>query len=80
MEQGPANPVPGRLIETINKLVRTSQQMLIEIGRVPTEEELAKKLAMPLETVRKLLNNPNYGYASRRWLVSEMEGLPGLKA
>jgi RNA polymerase primary sigma factor len=56
MEQSLANPVPDRLIETINKLVRTSQQMLIEIGRMPTEEELAKKLAMPLETVRKLLN------------------------
>ena len=55
MEQTRANPVPDRLIETINKLVCTSQWMLIEIGRVPKDEELAEKLTMPLETVRKLL-------------------------
>ena len=55
MEQTRANPVPDRLIEMINKLIRTSQQMLIETGRAPTDEELAEKLAMPLETVRRLL-------------------------
>src|SRR6202040_2449476 len=43
------------MIETINKLVRTSRQMLHEIGREPTPEELAEKLAMPLEKVRKVL-------------------------
>jgi RNA polymerase primary sigma factor len=43
------------MIETINKLVRTSRQMLHEIGRQPTPEELADKLAMPLEKVRKVL-------------------------
>ena len=43
------------LIETINKLVRTSRQMLTEIGREPTPEELAERLAMPLERVRKVL-------------------------
>ena len=43
------------MIETINKLVRTSRQMLHEIGREPTPEELADKLAMPLEKVRKVL-------------------------
>lgn len=48
--------VPEHLIETINRLVRTSRQMLTEIGREPTPEELAEKLAMPLEKVRKLLN------------------------
>ena len=48
--------VPEHLIETINRLVRTSRQMLTEIGREPTPEELAKKLAMPLEKVRKVLN------------------------
>ena len=48
--------VPERLIETISRLVRTSRQMLTEIGREPTLEELAEKLAMPLEKVRKVLN------------------------
>ena len=47
--------IPVRMIETINKLVRTSRQMLHEIGREPTPEELAEKLAMPLEKVRKVL-------------------------
>jgi RNA polymerase primary sigma factor len=46
--------VPEHMIETINKLVRTSRQMLLEIGREPTSEELAVKLAMPLENVRKV--------------------------
>ena len=44
------------MIETINKIVRTGRQMLHEIGREPTPEELAEKLAMPLEKVRKVLN------------------------
>jgi hypothetical protein len=48
--------IPEHLIETINQLVRTSRQMLTEIGREPTPEELAAKLAIPLEKVRKLLN------------------------
>src|SRR5437016_9363078 len=48
--------IPEHLIETINKLVRTSRQMLTEIGREPTPEELAAKLAMPVEKVRKLLD------------------------
>jgi len=43
------------MIETINKIVRPSRQMLHEIGREPTPEELAEKLAMPLEKVRKVL-------------------------
>ena len=43
------------MIETINKIVRTSRQMLHEIGREPTPEELAEKLQMPLEKVRKVL-------------------------
>jgi len=47
--------IPVHMIETINKLVRTSRQMLHEIGREPTPEELAKKLAMTLEKVRKVL-------------------------
>ena len=46
---------PVHMIETINKLVRTSRQMLHEIGREPAPEELAEKLGMPLEKVRKVL-------------------------
>jgi RNA polymerase primary sigma factor len=48
--------IPVHMIESINKLVRTSRQILHEIGREPTPEELAEKLAMPLEKVRKVLN------------------------
>ena len=47
--------IPVHMIETINKLVRTSRQMLHEIGREPTPEELAEKLQMPLEKVRKVM-------------------------
>src|SRR5579859_4279518 len=47
--------IPVHMIETINKMVRTSRQMLHEIGREPTPEELAEKLSMPLEKVRKVL-------------------------
>ncbi|HVY13956.1 MAG TPA: RNA polymerase sigma factor RpoD [Rhodopila sp.] len=47
--------IPVHMIETINKLVRTSRQMLHEIGREPAPEELADKLGMPLEKVRKVL-------------------------
>ena len=51
--------VPARIIETVNKVVRTSRQMLPEIGREPTPEELAEKLAMPLEQVHKVLTIAN---------------------
>ncbi len=47
--------IPVHMIETINKIVRTSRQMLSEIGREPTPEELAEKLAMPVDKVRKVL-------------------------
>jgi RNA polymerase primary sigma factor len=47
--------IPVHMIETIGKIVRTSRQMLSEIGREPTPEELAEKLRMPLEKVRKVL-------------------------
>ena len=49
--------IPVHMIETINKLVRTSRQILHEIGREPTPEELAARLGMPLEKVRKVLKN-----------------------
>jgi RNA polymerase primary sigma factor len=48
--------IPPRLIERVNLLVRTSQRMLLELGRRPTPEELAQRLRMPLATVEKLLN------------------------
>jgi len=47
--------IPVHMIETINKLVRTGRQMLHEIGREPTPEELAEKLQMPLDKVRKVM-------------------------
>jgi RNA polymerase primary sigma factor len=47
--------IPVHMIETINKLVRTSRQMLHEIGREPTPEELSEKLGLPLEKVRKVM-------------------------
>jgi RNA polymerase primary sigma factor len=47
--------IPVHMIETINKIVRTSRQMMHEIGREPTPEELAEKLSMPLEKVRKVM-------------------------
>ena len=51
--------VPLNIIETVNKVVRTSRQMLPEIGREPTPEELAERLAMPLEKVQKVLQIAN---------------------
>ena len=47
--------IPVHMIETINKLVRTSRQMLAEMGREPVPEELAKRLSMPLEKIRKVM-------------------------
>ena len=47
--------VPANIIDTVNKVVRTSRQMLPELGREPTPEELAERLAMPLEKLRKVL-------------------------
>jgi len=47
--------VAPNIIDTVNKVVRTSRQMLPEIGREPTPEEFAERLAMPLEKLRKVL-------------------------
>jgi len=47
--------IPAHLIETINKLVRISRRLLLDLGREPTPEEIADKLAIPVEKVRKLL-------------------------
>jgi RNA polymerase primary sigma factor len=50
---------PARIIETVNEVVRTSQQMLPEIGRQPSPEDLAEKLAMPLDKVHRVLEIAN---------------------
>jgi RNA polymerase primary sigma factor len=46
---------PVNIIDTVNKVVRVSRRMLLELGRGPTPEELAERLAMPLEQLRKVL-------------------------
>ena len=50
------NQFPPHLIEPVNRLVRTSRQIMIELGRGPTTEELAERLSLPLEKVAKLLD------------------------
>lgn len=54
-DQGRTIRIPVHMIETINKLVRTSRQMLAEMGREPVPEELAKRLSMPLDKIRKVM-------------------------
>ena len=57
-DEGPGDHtirIPANIIETVNGVMRTSRQMLPEIGREPTPEELAEKLGMPLDKVRKVL-------------------------
>ena len=55
--------IPPHLIETINKLVRVSRQLLLDLGREPTPEEIAEKLAMPVEKVQRLLEIANHPIA-----------------
>ena len=62
---------PARIIEMVNKVVRTSQQMLPEIGRQPTAEELAKKLAMPLDKVHRVLAIANRPIRLETWTGGE---------
>ena len=54
-----AEKIPAHLIETINKLVRVSRRLLVDLSREPTPEEIAEKLAMPVEKVQKLLEIAN---------------------
>ena len=54
-----AEKIPAHLIETINKLVRVSRRLLVDLGRERTPEEIAEKLAMPVEKVQKLLEIAN---------------------
>ena len=78
--------IPVHMIETINKLVRTGRQMLHEIGREPTPEELAEKLQMPLEKVRKVMkiakepiSSRNARLATRKtasWAISSRTRMP----
>jgi len=51
-----ASAIPPRIIERVNLLVRAKQQMFLRTGREPTPEELAERVAMPLDKVRKLLD------------------------
>ncbi|HKS89894.1 MAG TPA: sigma-70 domain-containing protein [Stellaceae bacterium] len=50
-----ANPIPDNLVERVNRMVRTSRQMLVETGHEPSVDELAARTALPPETVRRLL-------------------------
>jgi RNA polymerase primary sigma factor len=64
------------IIETVNKLVRTSQQMLLEIGREPRPEELAEKLAMPFEKVLKVLEIAKRPISLETAIGDEEKSLP----
>jgi RNA polymerase primary sigma factor len=63
--------VPVNIIDTVNKVVRTSRQMLPEIGREPTPEELAERLAMPLEKLRKVLAIARQPIPLETWIGDE---------
>jgi len=54
-----AEKIPAHLIESINKLVRVSRRLLLDLGREPTPEEIAEQLAMPVDQVQKLLKIAN---------------------
>jgi RNA polymerase primary sigma factor len=54
-----AEKIPAHPIETINKLVRVSRRLLLDLGREPTPEEIAEKLAMPVDKVQELLKIAN---------------------
>ena len=69
--------VPARIIETVNKVVRTSQQMLPEIGREPTPEELAEKLGMPLDKVHRVLEIANRPIRLDTWTQGEQDSQLG---
>ena len=72
-----ASRVPARIIETVNKVVRTSRQMLPEIGRQPTAEELAQKLAMPLDKLHRVLAIANRPIRLETWTVGEEDSQLG---
>jgi RNA polymerase primary sigma factor len=68
---------PARIIETINNVVRTSQQMLPEIGRQPTPEVLAEKLAMPVNKVHRVLAIANRPIRLDIWTGGEPDSQLG---
>jgi len=68
---------PARIIETVNKVVRTSQQMLPEIGRKPTPEELAENLAMPLDKLHRVLAIANRPIRLETWTGGEEDSQLG---
>jgi RNA polymerase primary sigma factor len=59
------------IIDTVNKVVRTSREMLPELGREPTPEELAERLAMPPEKLRKVLANARQPIPLETWTGGE---------
>jgi DNA-directed RNA polymerase sigma subunit (sigma70/sigma32) len=72
------NQFPPRLIETVNRLVRMSRQMMREIGREPTTEKLAERLSMPLEKVAKLFGHREKARQDRRTVTTiDREENPG---
>jgi DNA-directed RNA polymerase sigma subunit (sigma70/sigma32) len=68
---------PANIIDTVNKVVRTSRQMLPELGREPTPEELAERLAMPLEALRKVLEFAKRPIHLETWTDVEPDPHPG---
>jgi RNA polymerase primary sigma factor len=68
---------PVNIIDTVNKVVRTSRQMLTELGREPTPEELAATLAMPLEKLRKVLEFAKRPIRLETWTGGEPDPLLG---
>jgi DNA-directed RNA polymerase sigma subunit (sigma70/sigma32) len=68
---------PANIIDTVNKVVRTSRQMLPELGREPTPEELAERLAMPLEALRKVLEFATQPIHLETWTDGEPDPHPG---
>ena len=71
--------IPVHMIETINKIVRTSRQMMHEIGREPTPEELSEKLSMPLEKVRKVMKKTHTWAISLKTKVPSFQSTPPFK-
>jgi RNA polymerase primary sigma factor len=62
---------PVNIIDTVNKVVRVSRQMFTELGHEPTPEELAERLAMPLETLRKVLEIAKRPIHLETWIRDE---------
>jgi hypothetical protein len=68
---GRTTRIPANIIDTVNKVVRVSRQMFTELGREPTPEELAERLAMPLEKLRKVLEIAKRSIRLETWTSGE---------